>query len=164
MNNILAVFYKEIKSSLSSVSNYIILAIIIALLNFLFLKSFFIDKTLSLGYFFELAIWFLITTVLFTISGQHHLLKPNLSIRLYRVGLVIPSASAAFDMLSSWWLSARMIAFLSASSLTCFMLKGCGGSALSPSSRSSGAMFVVSHMIIARLMRLSNSLTFPGQS
>ena len=51
---------KELKSILNSPLSYIVLAIFIWLLNFLFLKSFFIWKVLTLRYYFDLLIWFLV--------------------------------------------------------------------------------------------------------
>ncbi len=51
---------KELKSIFSSPLSYIVLAIFIWLLDFLFLKSFFLWKLLTLRYYFDLLIWFLI--------------------------------------------------------------------------------------------------------
>lgn len=54
------IFKKELKSTLSTPLSYIIIAIFIGLLNFLFLKSFFISEILSLRGYFDLLLWFMI--------------------------------------------------------------------------------------------------------
>ena len=51
---------KELKNILVSPLSYIVLAIFIWFINFLFLKSFFVWKILTMRYYFDLLIWFLI--------------------------------------------------------------------------------------------------------
>ena len=56
----ISILKKELRSTLTSPLSYIVLAILIFLINFLFLKWFFLWKILSLRAYFDLLIWFLV--------------------------------------------------------------------------------------------------------